>query len=102
MCVLGEIIHELPETLGTHSQRGRGLAHFAHLSQSSFEEKGITTQAGLKASLGKSEQNRVRNAGFCLCLEGGPHFPGPYFFSAVSKSQLSGGSLMPYFTPAAT
>lgn len=84
------------------SRHGQRLASFAHLSQSSFEEKGVTTQPGLKASLGKSEQNSVRNAGFLVCLEGGPHFPGPYFFSAVSKSRLSGGSLMPHFTPAAT
>lgn len=93
---------EFPETLGALGQHVRGLASFAHLSQSSFEEKGIITQAGPKASLGKSEQNSVRNSGFLMCLEGGPHFPGLYFFSAVSKSRLSGGSLMPYFTPTTT
>ena len=99
MC-FGAITHEFPEPLGTLGERGQGLANSAHLSQRSFEEKGIAPQAGLKASLAKSEQNSVRRAGFLVSLEGGPHFPGPYSFSVVSKSRLSGGSLMPHLTPA--
>lgn len=96
----GETTHEFPEMLGTLGQHGQGLASFA---QRSFEEKGITTQAGLRASLGKSEQNNVRHADFSHAFRAGPFFLDLNFSLRCPRINcLSCGSLVTRFTPAAT